>query len=60
MTLIERWNHGLGYGSSFEEEERFRVEQDRLEFRYNELRSELEEEDHQLLAEDPEKDDIAE
>ena len=60
MTLIERWNHGLGYGSSFEEEERFRMEQDRLEFRYNELRSELEDEDQQLLAEDPEKDDINE
>ncbi len=60
MTLIERWNHGLGYGSSFEEEERFRMEQDRLEFRYNELRSELEDEDQQLLAEDLEKDDIAE
>lgn len=57
-TMIERWNDGLGYGSSFEQEERFRMEQDRLDFRYNELRSELEEEDQQLLAEDPEKNDI--
>ena len=58
--MIERWNDGLGYGSSFEQEERFRMEQDRLDFRYNELRSELEEEDQQLLAEDPEKNDIEE
>jgi len=60
MKQIERWNHGLGYGSSFEQEERFRMEQDRLELRYIELRSELEEEDQQLLAEDPEKNDIEE
>lgn len=59
LTMIERWNDGLGYGSSFEQEERFRMEQDRLDFRYNELRSELEEEDQQLLAEDPEKNDIS-
>lgn len=60
MKASDRWNYGLGYGSSFEQEERFRMEQDRLDFRYNELRSELEEEDQQLLAEDPEKNDIEE
>lgn len=60
MKASDRWNYGLGIGSSFEEEERFRVEQERREFKLTELKSELENEDQQQLAEDPEKDDIHE
>lgn len=60
MKASDRWNYGLGIGSSFEEEERFRVEQERREFKLIELKSELENEDQQQLAEDSEKDDIHE
>tara|TARA_B100000900_G_C20519648_1_gene691621 strand:- start:649 stop:834 length:186 start_codon:yes stop_codon:yes gene_type:complete len=60
MKASDRWNYGLGIGSTFEEEERLRIEQDRREFKLRELKSELENEDQQQLAEDPEKDDIHE